>query len=183
MNLKEIFRKHLYLFEEVAFGNFNLSQDDLNEILKGYLESAVWTEEERLNDDYKSTVGYDDAEYDDDTDYEDEVERLIKLKQKMERKPFSSFIVEDIEPNSRIQAYLDIKTFIKNAGQDAIAEAVQENGWFKLGMDIWLTRNGHGAGFFDHSYEHEKVLMDAARALREVDLYLTDNITLAFSNA
>jgi hypothetical protein len=49
-------------------------------------------------------------------------------------------------------------------------------------MDIWLTRNGHGSGFFDHSYDddNEKKLMDAARSLKEKYLYIGDDNKLHF---
>lgn len=184
MKVKNIFRKHLRLYEAISgLEEFELEQGDLNAILKGYLEAALWTEEERLSDDYKQNLGYNENDWDDDTDYEDEVEKIIKLRQKLERMGFDKFIVDDLENDSKIQAYLDIKNFIKMAGPSATMEAIQENGLFKFGMDIWLSRNGHGAGFFDHNYEHEKELMNAARNLKGVDLYLTNNNTIAFSNA
>jgi len=158
----------------------------LNEILSGYIEAALWTEEERLMDDYNSTS---ELNQDDDYDYFDEenetaeeIKFLRIMKDKYEKKNIESFSREDIEPNSLIKAYQDIKEFIRLAGDEAVNEAIQENGYEKLGMDIWLTRNGHGAGFFDHSYENEKQLMDAAHALKEVDLYLNDNMKLSFSN-
>ena len=72
----------------------------------------------------------------------------------MKRVSFETFWREDIEPNSQIQAYQDIKKFIELAGKDAIAEAIQEYGFSQLGHDLWLTRNRHGAGFFDRTYEH-----------------------------
>lgn len=162
---------------------FELEQGDLNAILKGYLEAVLWTEEERLSSDYRESLGYDENDWDDDTDYEDDVEKIIKMKQKLERTGFDRFIVDDLENNSKIQAYLDIKNFIKMAGPNAVMEAIQEGGYFQLGMDIWLTRNRHGAGFFDRNYENEKQLTFAAQNLKEVDLYITDNNTIAFSNA
>ena len=48
-------------------------------------------------------------------------------------------------------------------------------------MDIWFTRNGHGSGFFDHSYENEKILMDAGHKLKGVDLYVGDDNKIYFS--
>ena len=42
----------------------NIEPQNLNEILKGYIEAALWTEEERLMDDANST--------EDDNDYYDE---------------------------------------------------------------------------------------------------------------
>lgn len=150
----------------------DLSQSDINEILKGYIECALWTEQERLEDD--ATMDIDDEEM-------DEVEKLIQLKGKIDRKSFTSFVSEDIDIDSRINAYNDIKTFIKNAGDDAIQEAIIENGLFKLGMDIWFTRNGHGAGFFDHNYENENVLINAGKKLKPKDLYVGDDGKLYFT--
>jgi hypothetical protein len=78
---------------------------------------------------------------------------------------------------------MDIRDFISYAGDEAISEAIDDGGTFRLGMDIWLTRNGHGSGFFDHSYIFEKNLMDAAKKLKGVDLYLGDDLKLYFSNS
>lgn len=183
MNIREILRRQINIYEAISgIEDSGLNQDDLNEILKGYLEAALWTEEERLTSDYKENLGYNQEDWDDEDDFEDETERLIYLKRNFENKPFERFIVDDLEDDSKIQAYLDIKNFIKMAGKSACMEAIQENGFFKFGMDIWLTRNRHGAGFFDHNYEHEKELENAAHNLKEVDLYITDNNTIAFSN-
>ncbi len=177
--LKEIFRRHINIYESI--NNLNLDQDKLNEILKGYLEAALWTEEERLTDEYHESNPSYDNNYDDDDD--DDIEKLIRIKQNLNSVPFERFIVDDLDNNSKIQAYIDIKTFIMNSGSDAILEAISENGLFKLGMDIWLTRNGHGAGFFDYEYENEKELIEAGKKLGEVDLYINDYNTISFSNA
>jgi hypothetical protein len=166
---------------EVAQG-LELSQEDLNEILKGYLEAAFWTEEERLREDYESEYGYDEDEYNEDDDEESELDKLIRIQTQFNSKTFESFATEDLEGDSKVQAYLDIKKFIQLAGKDAVEEAINNQGLFRLGMDIWLTRNGHGSGFFDHSYDYEKELMDAGHSLKSVDLYITDDLTLAFSN-
>jgi hypothetical protein len=149
----------------------DLPQSDINEILKGYIECALWTEQERLEDDV--TMDIDDEDM-------DEVEKLIQLKDKFDKKSFTSFVSEDIDIDSRIDAYNDIKTFIKNAGDKAIQEAIDENGLFKLGMDIWFTRNGHGAGFFDHNYENEDLLINAGKNLKSKDLYVGDDGKLRF---
>jgi hypothetical protein len=153
----------------------DLSQDDINQILNGYIECALWTEQERLEDEV--TIDTDDEEYDD----MDGIEKLIQLKDKFDKKTFTSFVSEDIDINSKIEAYNDVKQFIKDAGDDAINEAINENGLFKLGMDIWFTRNGHGAGFFDHNYENEEKLINAGKKLKEKDLYVGDDGKLYFS--
>jgi hypothetical protein len=152
-----------------------LSDDEIKEIFKGYIECALWTEEDTLKDD----MGVDDND-DEDIEDMDEIEKLIKLQDNFQNKNFISFISDDIDVNSRIDAYKDIKNFIIYAGSDAINEAIEENGLFKLGMDIWLTRNGHGSGFFDHTYDNENELTDAARKLGSVDLYIGDDGKLYF---
>jgi hypothetical protein len=45
------------------------------------------------------------------------------------------------------------------------------------GHDFWLTRNGHGAGFWDGDWPEPQAsrLTDAAHALGEVDLYVGDD--------
>jgi len=183
MNIKRLLKEHITLFEVISeLENFNISQDDILEILKGYLEAALWTEEERLKGEYEETIGYGDEDFNIDSN-NDELEQLMKQKQTFTRDSISSFGVDNLESNSKIQAYLDIKKFIKLAGVDAIKEAVNEHGFFRLGMDIWLTRNRHGAGFFDRNYDNEQTLVTAAHNLGEVDLYLNDEMSLSFSNA
>lgn len=155
----------------------DLSQSEINEILKGYLECALWTEQERLEEEANSGFDEDDE---DDFDDMDEIEKLIRVQNNLKKKPFTSFLIEDIEVDSRISAYVDIKTFIKNAGDVAVQEAINENGLFQLGMDIWLTRNGHGAGFFDHWYDNDESLVSAAKNLEEIDLRINNNDKLYF---
>jgi len=156
--------------------NKNLSEEDIREIFRGYLECALWTEEDRLRDDVSV-----DTDSDDDFEDMDEIEKLIRLKDKFNDKNFTSFISDDINVDSKIDAYKDIKEFILNAGDDAINEAIEENGLFKLGMDIWFTRNGHGSGFFDHNYNNEDLLINAGKKLKSVDLYVGDDGKLYFS--
>lgn len=160
----------------------NINPQNLNEILKGYIVAALWTEEERLMDDANSMDDNNQDYYDEKDETPDEIKFLRIMKEKNQRKPIESFSREDIEPNSLIRAYQDIKEFIRLAGDEAVNEAIDEKGYEQLGHDIWLTRNRHGAGFFDHSYDNEKALEDAAQALKEVDLYINDDMKLSFSN-
>jgi hypothetical protein len=161
-----------------GLGDSQVTSEELNEILEGYLECALWTEEERLKEDQH----VDNKAIDDEDDDDNEIEKLIKLQRKLNNKPFISFITDDLDVDSKIQAYIDIKTFISNAGGSAISEALDDNGTARLGHDIWLTRNGHGAGFFDHSYNFEKELTDAAHKLKQVDLYINADGKLVFGN-
>lgn len=46
----------------------------------------------------------------------------------------------------------------------------------QFGHDFWLTRNGHGAGFWDRGHgEIGRRLTDAAKVYGEVDLYTGDD--------
>lgn len=162
-----------------------LQPSDLNQILDGYITAALWTEEERLRDENtenNSVINREQGFFDDVSDESPDEIKFMKIIKDKEQKSIDSFSREDIDANSLIKAYTDIKQFIKSAGDIAVNEAIEEKGLKQLGHDIWLTRNGHGAGFFDHSYENEQPLMDAAKALSVVDLYLGDNGKLYFSN-
>jgi len=135
---------------------------------------------------YEAEYGYSNniINGDQEDDEEDsEVDKLIKFINKTNQKSFENFTREDIEVNSLIKAYTDIKKFLQISG-DHVQEAIEDNGLERLGMDIWYTRNHHGAGFFDHSYDYdtEKALIAAGQSLGEVDLYINDNLKLSFSN-
>jgi hypothetical protein len=162
-----------------------LQPSDLNQILDGYITAALWTEEERLRDENtenNSVINREQGFFDDVSDESPDEIKFMKIIKDKEQKSIDSFSREDIDANSLIKAYTDIKQFIKSAGDIAVNEAIEEKGLEQLGHDIWLTRNGHGAGFFDRSYENEQPLMDAAKALSVVDLYLGDDGKLYFSN-
>ncbi len=75
----------------------------INSILQGYLECALWTEEE-----------------------------------------LDEYAISDIADESQENAKKDIKEFVEKAG-DLLNGLDPE----QIGHDLWLTRNGHGAGFWD----------------------------------
>lgn len=50
------------------------------------------------------------------------------------------------------------------------------DGWELAGHDFWLTRNGHGVGFWDRGLgELGDKLTEAAKTFGEVNLYLGDD--------
>lgn len=163
----------------------NISNDVLQHIMKGYITAAIWTEEERLKEESGQSF---EQEYDemDATDFENtELDHLVKIQANMNNQSFDSFSENNIDADSLIQAYNDIKTFISNVNPEFIHIAIKEQGAERLGHDIWLTRNHHGAGFFDHSYDYdmEQALTKAAQELKEVNLYIGDDYMLHFDNA
>ena len=59
-------------------------------------------------------------------------------------------------------------------GRDSSGEWTPEA---QAGHDFWLSRNGHGAGFFDRDVPHElrDSLQELARRAGEFDLYIGDD--------
>jgi hypothetical protein len=91
----------------------------------------------------------------------------------------SEFLDEDynedsISDNTKIQMYLDVKKFVTDN-----KELLEQSGLSpeQIGHDFWLTRNGHGAGFFDRNLpkEIEDKLMDESKSFKEFDLYIGDD--------
>jgi len=169
--------KYLKLFETfINIGELDLTQEQLNSILKGYIDAALWTEEDILKDQL-SEIDFNKDEDD------DEIEKIIQLHNSLNRKPIDNFTREDIDDNSLIDAYADIKKFVELAGKEPFEYALEELGLERIGHDIWLTRNRHGAGFFDHSFDDdiELSLMNAAQKLGEKSLYVGDDMRLYFT--
>ena len=84
---------------------------------------------------------------------------------------------------------LDAKYDVENIAPKAIEEMVKDCAQFQemnhqhytnpgtAGHDFWLTRNRHGAGFWDGDYPEPEatLLTDAAHAFGECDLYVGDD--------
>lgn len=75
----------------------------------------------------------------------------------------------------------DIGNFLKQAVRflGPYVEHFGDEAESRLGHDFWLSRNGHGAGFFDHSLGGtEKKLQEIARTFPEKNVFEaeTENI-------
>ncbi len=162
----------------------------IKEIMRGYIEAALWTEEEKLKDDAVEMYnGYDGDNEDDYSSNEDEdseatreLNKLIKITAEFNRKPFGVFEQNDIDQNSIIRTYEDVKKFLSNIPSEILEQALEEQGAVQFGHDIWFTRNHHGVGFWDGDYssEVEEILMNAIKILKEVNLVLGDDMKLYF---
>ena len=82
------------------------------------------------------------------------------------------YCVSDIAPET-LSAFGEICRAFYAEHRDDLRQT--SDGPTQWGHDLWLTRNGHGAGFWDRGYGPVgDRLSDAARALGESDLYVHD---------
>jgi hypothetical protein len=79
---------------------------------------------------------------------------------------------DDIAPETLKQIYDDCQEFQRENADD-LAHGNPQRG----GHDFWLTRNGHGAGFWDGDWPDDvgERLTDAAHRYGEVNLYVGDD--------
>lgn len=54
----------------------------------------------------------------------------------------------ELTPLSKAQAYIDCRNFLWGA-TEALQVPERQIDWSQAGHDLWLTRNGHGTGFWD----------------------------------
>lgn len=81
----------------------------------------------------------------------------------------ANYDIDDIAPESIAQAEEDCLAFLNDNKVD-ITDLEQ------AGHDFWLTRNHHGAGFWDRGLgEKGKRLTDASHAYGTQDMYVGDD--------
>jgi hypothetical protein len=82
-----------------------------------------------------------------------------------------NYSVRDVHPDTLAQMVADCEAF-QREHWDRIASDLE-----RAGHDFWLTRNQHGAGFWDGDWleTDSKVLTDAAHVYGSVDLYIGDD--------
>lgn len=90
-----------------------------------------------------------------------------------------NYDAEDILPASRAAITSDCAEFVQSHLTDltTAAESVGYS-WARAGHDFWLSRNGHGAGYFDRSeltVELRDRLQDAARNAGERHVFVCDD--------
>lgn len=79
--------------------------------------------------------------------------------------------------NARNKAKEEIEWFLKNAISLGGEKVFSDVSYTSIGHDIWLSRNGHGAGFFDRGYEDEisDFLMYLSHELGEISLEVNND--------
>ncbi len=83
------------------------------------------------------------------------------------------FSICQIDPASRAQVKKDIEDFLAKV----TAQGIDTSSWNdeQLGHDFWLTRNGHGAGFWDRGHEPAgRQLSDICRAFPARNAVIAD---------
>jgi len=84
---------------------------------------------------------------------------------------------DDIDPETQRAMWEDCSRFLRENVAD-LAEMMEKTDatMETLGHDFWLTRNGHGTGFWDRGAEEVgERLTEAAHAFGGFDLYIGDD--------
>lgn len=83
-----------------------------------------------------------------------------------------SYDVRDIAPATLARMVSDCELFQRECADD-LAEGDDE----QAGHDFWLTRNGHGAGFWDGDWPEPAAtrLTDMSHGFSAIDLYVGDD--------
>ena len=82
-----------------------------------------------------------------------------------------NYDITDVSEESAMKAEKDCADFMQRAG--SLLEGIDPE---QAGHDLWLTRNGHGAGFWDRGLgEVGQQLSDIARSMGGSDAYVGDD--------
>ncbi len=131
-----------------------MTLDDLNAFTLGYLEAALWSSsiEEGFAAAWNAKHGGDFAA-------------------DCSMQSFG-FTIGDLDSSARANANTSCEQFIRANRADLAGEDAS-----RAGHDFWLTRNGHGAGYWDGDYPEPAAtrLTDSAHAFGSCDLYVGDD--------
>lgn len=83
-----------------------------------------------------------------------------------------NYSISDFDPHCMQKLLVDCEKFQKDNEVDLASISPAE-----AGHDFWLTRGGHGAGFWDGDYEKEvgERLTESSKTFEEVNLYVGDD--------
>lgn len=90
----------------------------------------------------------------------------------------------ELSTTGYLMAYEACADFIRQCSDAGLIERYEQTGrtWDSFGHDLWLTRNGHGAGFWDRGMAKlGDELTQIAHCLGSSDLYQGDDDLLYFS--
>lgn len=97
-----------------------------------------------------------------------------------------AFSTDDIHPESLDSALHDCANFFaycEETGIDPLPEygRPEYSNSEMSGHDFWLTRNGHGAGYWDRGIDSGDALTQAAHTFGSSDVYVGDDGKLHFT--
>lgn len=97
----------------------------------------------------------------------------------------SNYSIDDIEPDSMEKIIEECKAFQNDNWEllQAYCEAYQHPEYTSMslaGHDYWLTRNGHGAGFWDRGVGEVGDLLTKACRYQERHLFANDSCKLDY---
>ena len=143
--------------EYVKTQNFTWEDLDTKEILEHYLIAALW-----------SSLDDNDEPLDDNYSVDDIAESAKE---------------EQLEEICDWLSYCDeLELLEKFLEQPQVAESTRHSAEAMLGHDFWLTRNGHGAGFWDRGLgELGEQLSDACKTFGSCDPYVGDDELIYFT--
>lgn len=100
-----------------------------------------------------------------------------------------NYDIKDVDPDSLAKIIEDCKAFQKEHANDIEGGYVSFRGeaWSDTemaGHDFWLTRNGHGAGFWDVDWKEEvaKRMSETSKKMGEVHPYVGDDKKIHLSS-
>jgi hypothetical protein len=148
-----LLQRYVGLIEE-GYVNPTISGLKVDEFVRGYIEAMLWSTSDESN--------------------EAGGECLNK-----------KFTADDIDHASMDRIYADCRSFLHTAGPFLNVDKYKGPGLTTLeamaGHDFWLTRVGHGSGFWDGDWEGEDdgrfdgPLTKAAKAFGNIDPYVGDD--------
>lgn len=122
---------------------------DTEQILQGYLECALWASSDYDVDGNLTNESMDDL-----------------------------FEPDDFSPEAVMDIQADIANFVllvlkdKKIGREGLREYLRTQSSSQLGHDLFLTRNGHGAGFWDRGLKDlGDLLTGHAKSMGSQDVY------------
>lgn len=86
--------------------------------------------------------------------------------------PLDMYGLDEIDPACLAEMIQDCLDFQL---QDNYAELATDGTDERAGHDFWLTRNGHGAGFWDGGWKHGDELTAMSKPYGSFDLYVGDD--------
>lgn len=101
----------------------------------------------------------------------------IDYREGQDEKPLDDNYDSDVDfsDEAMASALTEINTFLKQAKPFIAGHELRQ-----VAHDFWLTRNRHGAGFWDGDYEHGEALTKIAHSFGEISCYVGDDNKIHF---